>query len=479
MNNSVPLADVLPWGDTLPTGGRTILINDSAETNGRFLLHTMASQFMKQSTTTGVAGAADPNTNFSNSSKVMWITCGALTEEHILSALKKVGCDVPSVSLFTSSNSSSTTMSKKSSHIGNVKVISVLVELDEITNNQNTKTSNNRDNDCVKNNNTCSDELSVHHNNNVEYEYYLKTIYQRIQKWMSPNEKFEKESIDSDDNLPAQFEEFQTPTSSTSFHHLIILDDVQMLSTFFGAPLTHAFIQQIRSLIRHTPNHTSTKTPVTANDACLTLLSSHDIDQEQYILKTSEETQNTSVRGSKRTQYVGSGGRGIYSNSKDLSQLEQNALYELYHGGASWGEGGELVSATWERQLIELADGIIDVVPLASGFARDVHGRLIFTKRPGGLGWRRNTNDNESRMRRTAIVGGANGTNKHRVRAKSTFASTTTGIDGIDHTLSIMKESSFAPTTTVMTAHMQFSSKIVNYCCTDGGIRAIRLRQIN
>ena len=35
----------------------------------------------------------------------------------------------------------------------------------------------------------------------------------------------------------------------------------------------------------------------------------------------------------------------------------------------------------WERQLVEMADTVVDVVPLASGYSREVHGRLIFTSK--------------------------------------------------------------------------------------------------
>mmetsp|Transcript_46899 Transcript_46899/g.70876 ORF Transcript_46899/g.70876 Transcript_46899/m.70876 type:complete len:80 (-) Transcript_46899:228-467(-) len=34
-----------------------------------------------------------------------------------------------------------------------------------------------------------------------------------------------------------------------------------------------------------------------------------------------------------------------------------------------------------------MADGIVDVLPLLSGFSREAHGRIIFTERLGGRGW--------------------------------------------------------------------------------------------
>ncbi len=34
-----------------------------------------------------------------------------------------------------------------------------------------------------------------------------------------------------------------------------------------------------------------------------------------------------------------------------------------------------------------MADGIVDVLPLASGYTREAHGKLLFTACPGGRGW--------------------------------------------------------------------------------------------
>ena len=41
----------------------------------------------------------------------------------------------------------------------------------------------------------------------------------------------------------------------------------------------------------------------------------------------------------------------------------------------------------WERSLVQVADGIVDVVPLASGYTREAHGRLLFSEVPAGRGW--------------------------------------------------------------------------------------------
>jgi hypothetical protein len=85
----------------------------------------------------------------------------------------------------------------------------------------------------------------------------------------------------------------------------------------------------------------------------------------------------------------------------------------------------------WENALVELADGIIDAVPLQSGFSKEAHGRLVFSERKGGQGWQDiNPNDMEQGARRPT---------------------TTNSLSG-------------------------FSTSVINYACTDTAIKAIRLR---
>ena len=95
--------------------------------------------------------------------------------------------------------------------------------------------------------------------------------------------------------------------------------------------------------------------------------------------------------------------------------------------------------SVWERALIEMADGIVDVLPLTSGFARDVHGRLIFTERLGSKGWKcSNTNGKVTNAE----------TGNREIQTRS---------------INPISKSHFSTTT-------------VNYCCDDSGVRAIRLR---
>jgi hypothetical protein len=184
--------------------------------------------------------------------------------------------------------------------------------------------------------------------------------------------------------------------------YTIIIDNCSLMSTFFGAALTYGFITKLKSLVRNGAKQ--------GKDTGLVILASHDSDQENYIHSTDQQEQNKSVAGSKQMHYIGAGGRGMLHDTEAIARLEQDVGYEL----------DEMV---WERSLVELADGVVDVVPLASGFAKDVHGRIVFTSRIGaGRGWKREDDASSAR------------------------------------------------------SNNQFLSSMVNYCCTDGGIRAIRLR---
>jgi hypothetical protein len=74
MNTTVPLGEALPWSSGLP---RNILICDTVESDGRFVLHTMATQALK-----------------TNNCKLFWLACGPVTDRQIATALRKIGCDV-------------------------------------------------------------------------------------------------------------------------------------------------------------------------------------------------------------------------------------------------------------------------------------------------------------------------------------------------------------------------------------------------
>ncbi|KAI2496913.1 hypothetical protein MHU86_17606 [Fragilaria crotonensis] len=75
------------------------------------------------------------------------------------------------------------------------------------------------------------------------------------------------------------------------------------------------------------------------------------------------------------------------SNDMDsISNQDDDASVRNPHQSADWvGAGGRRTHAVtvipWERKLTEFANWIVDVVPLASGYSREAHGRLVFTAR--------------------------------------------------------------------------------------------------
>lgn len=330
--NSVALVDTLPWGyDKPPTGGRTILICDSVETDGRFLLHTIASQCLPAGSNNQKRSDTISTQSKSSSSKkyhIIWINCGLKTEESILAAMKKIGCDVR--------------MQSEMIHILNVSLPTDVVE--------------GKEDEC------------------------LKQIYRNVSKSVS------------------SFDEY-----------VIIVDDISELSTFFGAKIAYTFVKMLKRLVQR---YTKEK------DGGLVIRASHDLDQENYNIQASRNNgEQKNVTGSKILNYIGAGGMGKLCDSESFAAMEIASRYELYE-------------IAWERALVEIADGIVDVTPLPSGFAKDVHGRLVFSGRwGGGLGW---------------LVEEGN--------------------------LAVAKPFSNSSSNT------NFSTTIVNFCCSDAGVRAIRLR---
>mmetsp|Transcript_8230 Transcript_8230/g.12391 ORF Transcript_8230/g.12391 Transcript_8230/m.12391 type:complete len:440 (-) Transcript_8230:46-1365(-) len=437
--NSVPLTDVLPWGDTIPTGGRTILICDSASVGGRFLLHTMAAQCLRSSSSSpppssststnicdGTTSRTVPSNPIQSSSsqsfrrnndtmlrdskqqaktkngKVLWIHCGCSTDDQLRLALKKAGCDSASISSNTP-QSLHFHRGASSSVPSQFEIINIMHDLSEhycTLMEGNGSTQEKKDDVGDKN----LDDTSYQ-------ESYVKSLYFKVKQWV-------KESAQH---------------SSTYSNPLIILDNVSLLSNQVGYQLTHTLIQKIQNImINEATSSTSANKEINKGIGCLAMLCSHDFDQEYYLNSTQQSQRNTNVTGGKIMQYIGGGGRGILCNSEELAILNQQVYYEFQH--------------VWERSLVELSDGIIDVVPLASGFARDVHGRLVFTERSGSLGWK---DGNETQIYNTGSSSDAERKISTSTRNKKIGMSTEIN---------------------------SFSTSTVNFCCHDNGVRAIRLR---
>jgi hypothetical protein len=293
--SSVPLTEALPWS---PKCNRKVLVCDSVETDGRFLLHTLCTQ--------ALAG----------NGRVLWLTGGPVTETQVATGLKKIGCDAATGYL---RNGASPSL--------NIKSLAVEIATQTLV----------ADDDQAWN-----------------AEAYLKKIYKDIKTWVQQ----------------------QDDSKGPSW---VLLDDVSALASLVGERLVYCFVDSLSALASRLGEHSFG----------LMIRCSHDVDQE--FLKEQALNDNNTNPG-----WVGAGGQ-----SRDLQRQE-------------W--------IPWERHLVELADGIVDVVPLTSGYSREAHGRLIFSEQPGGRGW---SDGNSS----------------------STQATST-----------------------------PWNKLVINYCIQDNGVRAIRLR---
>lgn len=286
--NTSKLADSLPWEpNSPPAGRRTILVNDTIETDGSFILHTLTSQYLSQSNN----NKSRPDGPDEVNTRVVWISCGSSTERQITIALKKMGCDIKSLGLGTVSSSPA-----KGSPL---RVLHVTDDIATILNDGGAPSDD-----------TSSCAFSPNDQNS-----YLKDLYFRIVGLAPP----------------------EAPI-------LVVVDDVSSLGCLFGRLTTYALLQKLRS---------------SSQIACVAVRCSLDNDYDELL------TGDGSVKGDD-AEWIGAGGR-----------------VEGHYGGVA----GDASHGTWERSLVELADGIVDVTPLPSGQSRDAHGRLVFTERVGGKGW--------------------------------------------------------------------------------------------
>lgn len=258
---SVPLTEALPWPSPPPSDGRFFLVCDSIETDGRFLLHTLASQVL-----------------YSQGCSVLWVACGPWTDQLIVAALKKMGCDKATTS--------------------RLRVRSVSVDM--------------------------STRILEENNDNFNVELYVKELHHFISSWIM--------------------------TNGGGGGNWIVIDDVSSLATLVGERLTYCFVLSLRALAKR-------------NMSCSIIMKCwHDFDME--ILR---EQATTSIRagGSRRhVDWVGAGG-GRRSEGFGRHDHDDNV--------------------PWELTLPELADGIVNVEPLPSGYSREAHGRLVFVSQ--GRGW--------------------------------------------------------------------------------------------
>ena len=149
--------------------------------------------------------------------------------------------------------------------------------------------------------------------------------------------------------LPTETEDGHT------YNNWIIVDDVSALANLLGETLVYGLLLAL--------NARSHKDK--SNGFGLVVRCSND-----YEAASLPSFSGSSVASSGPPEWFGAGGGALSSRS--------NTHYSSTNMDAE---------IPWERSLMELADGVLDVLPLTSGYTRELHGRIVMTQMPHGRGW--------------------------------------------------------------------------------------------
>ncbi|KAL7567625.1 hypothetical protein ACA910_000219 [Epithemia clementina (nom. ined.)] len=286
------LQDMLPWLEhcssssvtsttskttikTKQPAPSTVLINDTLETNGRFLLYITARKEVAKCKT-----------------RILWLTCSASQNQRLIDqGLSKMVLDGAT----TGSTARRTNTEISSNNKPQITVRCIVQEIGQAI------------------------EKSSQDKKIFAPQQFMRDLYVTVRTW-----------CDEDQESPAY----------------IFLEDVSALANLVGSRLSYAFVYQLQVLkqkinIRYQKEGKS-------GMLCLVITSAGD----------GPLGQTTTNNNNAFPSWVGAGGRFVSESATSTSLVV--------------GEG-------WECGLVELADWIVDVVPLATGFSRNVHGRLIVT----------------------------------------------------------------------------------------------------
>eukprot|EP00984_Skeletonema_dohrnii_P016668 scaffold7456_cov126-Skeletonema_dohrnii-CCMP3373.AAC.6 len=451
LSTTQPLSDILPWGSPLSivhststnnedattqyckTHNRTLLITDSTSADGRFMLHTLALQFLSSRYN------IPNNDSIAMEGAVLWITLSPVSERQVVMALRKGmqhnlsgggGGNAGGAAVGSSNNMGN---SSSSSTSGRIHVVSVPLEVADAAL---------QDND--------SEEKTP----DFSHETYLKQLHQRIVHWLNHRELLS----------PSQLEQKQQQTQqqnkpSSMGPNLVIIDNGTMLSTIFGDMLTNAFISSVSATLK---NHSRKSSSTTTTDAAtmgggnapsttvnttnlLTIRTSSPDDGGLYQLSDEDNV----MKGEKlRSEYsrllrpwLGMGSGPSSGGETNIVQMEEQSSY------LSLSSNSTVPSMVYRCGLYELADGIVDISPLESGYARDVLGRLSFVTTWSGKGWWGGPSSS------SGVAAGVNaGVGGSGIGSRSQGGANKDDVNGA------------------------YSSICVNYRCDDSGVRVMRLR---
>jgi hypothetical protein len=185
---------------------------------------------------------------------------------------------------------------------------------------------------------------------NLDIKLFTKQVYREAKQWL---QQVQAES-EAEETVP-----------------WIILDDVSALGALVGERLAYGLVLSLNALATQSTDTDS------SSSFGLMLRCSQDLDQE---LSKDPTVMGASVEKQpiyRQPDWVGAGGQGRRYTKEEVA---------------------------WERSLFEMADGIVDVLPLASGYTREAHGKLLFTVCPGGRGW---GDDSKGGGRASTVIDGS------------------------------------------------------------------------
>jgi hypothetical protein len=124
----------LPWDDKPPMKGQTILLTDTIKTDGRFMLHVLASQHVSIYNNVNIIKSkkSNPRHHYIGGGKLIWISCASETENQIM---KSINMHYDK----TSTSSTTTTTMKKSSSFSCFEVTSAPKETFSFNDNNNSE----------------------------------------------------------------------------------------------------------------------------------------------------------------------------------------------------------------------------------------------------------------------------------------------------------------------------------------------------
>ncbi|ACI64125.1 predicted protein [Thalassiosira pseudonana CCMP1335] len=432
---------------------RTVLITDSVSTDGRFLLHTLALQFLSSrhscsSSTANVSGGGTPSvltatTTTNLEGAVLWISCAPTSEKQVMISLRKgmqhnLGATSTSRGedsmgkIGVGSGSTSTSSSTASAGgWGKVHIVSIPLELTDAA---------------------LSDEA-------FSQEAYLKQLHERVRNWLNHREflSLEQHLERKGERAMQQQEQQQQRIQSTMGPNLIVIDNLTTLGTLFGDALANVFVASVGALLRNHARNCSVKTNAfaaastsTSNNNPTNIITSTNLlairctsPDDGGLYQVGLDEDNMHKGEMIRSEYSrvlrpwlgmgsSSGSAGTDgTNGNAILQIEEQSSYLSVSSNSS-------PSILYKSGLHELADGIVDVSPLESGYARDVLGRLSFATTWSGRGW----------WGAAGISPGKNAASGGNAKRKE---------EGVAN-------------------GSAYSSICVNYRCDDSGVRIMRLR---